>query len=272
VNAINQERQGAMTVTTTAVFVHGSPETAAIWPPLLRELKLSRFFLLSPPGFGAPVPSGFEPSMINYRDWLIGELEKFHEPVHLVGHDWGGGHVINTVLARPDLVRTWVSDAIGLFDPDYEWHELAAAIQASGQGEELIHAFIGPQLEVLLTKSGLNAEVAHQLTMFQDVNMGYAMLDLYRSAAQPAMREAGIHLHAAARRPGLAIIPADDHYVGSDQMRLRSAERAGAQPAKLSGVGHWWMLEDPAGSARILREFWATHDQSFAHPDESGRQ
>jgi pimeloyl-ACP methyl ester carboxylesterase len=30
-------------------------------------------------------------------------------------------------MSRPDLVRSWVSDVIGLFDPDYVWHGKRAA-------------------------------------------------------------------------------------------------------------------------------------------------
>jgi pimeloyl-ACP methyl ester carboxylesterase len=47
-----------------AIFVHGNPETAAVWDPLLAELEragVSRpgLVCLSPPGFGAPLPDGF---------------------------------------------------------------------------------------------------------------------------------------------------------------------------------------------------------------------
>jgi pimeloyl-ACP methyl ester carboxylesterase len=35
-----------------------------------------------------------------YRDWLIARLEAFRHPVDLVGHDWGGGHVLNVAMAR----------------------------------------------------------------------------------------------------------------------------------------------------------------------------
>ena len=42
-----------------------------------------------------PVPDGFGATYLDYRDWLVGELERFDAPVDLVGHDWGGGHVVN---------------------------------------------------------------------------------------------------------------------------------------------------------------------------------
>ena len=49
-------------------FVHGVPETSAIWSALVDELEnrgIDDTHLLTPPGFGAPVPQGFEPNQSN---------------------------------------------------------------------------------------------------------------------------------------------------------------------------------------------------------------
>ncbi len=46
----------------TKVFVHGNPETTAVWSelvPALRRRGVEDIELLSPPGFGAEVPAGF---------------------------------------------------------------------------------------------------------------------------------------------------------------------------------------------------------------------
>jgi len=74
---------------------------------------------LSPPGFGAALPDDFPATFLGYRDWWEAELERIGPPIDLVGHDWGGGHVVNAVMHRPELVRSWVSDTVGLFDADY---------------------------------------------------------------------------------------------------------------------------------------------------------
>ncbi len=76
---------------TRAVFVHGNPETPAIWGPLLAELQHPDVVTLSPPGFGAPVAEGFGATADEYVAWLASELEKQAGPVDLVGHDWGAG-------------------------------------------------------------------------------------------------------------------------------------------------------------------------------------
>ncbi|MBE1495954.1 pimeloyl-ACP methyl ester carboxylesterase [Amycolatopsis lexingtonensis] len=243
-----------------AVFVHGNPETAAVWDLLLAELAPVRpdLVCLSPPGFGAPLPAGFGATRVEYRDWLIGELEAFGEPVDLVGHDLGGGHVVNVVLSRPDLVRSWVSDGLGMFDPGYEWHELARRWRTPGVGEADVAQRFGGTAEArtaVLVERGMGEAVAARVAAGQDEVMGRAVLSVYRSAGEPGL---GLPLERAAVRPGLAILATADDVVGSEAQRRRAAARAGARVAVLAGMGHWWMTHDPARAAAVLTGFWAT--------------
>ena len=244
----------------TVVLVHGNPETDAVWGPLVRELRRDDVVLVSPPGFGAPVPPGWGATVEEYRRWLVGELEAVGEPVDLVGHDWGGGHVANIAMTRPDLLRSWCSDVLGIFEPDYVWHDLAQIWQTPGAGEEAVTAMVA---EPTTRASGIIArgatpDVAEEMAKSWTDDMARCVLALYRDAAQPAMARLGEHLPAAAARPGLAIQAVDDHFVGTDDMRRRAAERAGARVAVLDRLGHWWMLQDPARGATVLTEFWAS--------------
>jgi pimeloyl-ACP methyl ester carboxylesterase len=88
--------------------------------------------------------------------------------------------------------------------------------------------------------------------------MGRAILTLYRSAAQPAMAAAGRALEVASARPGLALLATEDPYIGSAETRRRAADRAGARTEVLDGLGHWWMVQDPARGAQALARFWAS--------------
>ena len=248
----------------TIVLVHGNPETPAVWGPLLDALDTDRraeAVCLSPPGFGAPVPGGFGATVEDYRRWLVGELEAFDGPVDLVGHDWGGGHVLTVAMTRPDLMRSWASDVLGLFDPDYVWHDLAQAWQTPGVGEEHVAAMLGgsdADRVGQMTGLGIPRDVAEAMAPEQDAAMRDCILALYRSAAQPAMAEWGRGLPNAAQRPGLALVATADGFVGVDGVRERAAARAGAQTATLDGLGHWWMLEDPSRGAAALTAFWAS--------------
>jgi pimeloyl-ACP methyl ester carboxylesterase len=246
----------------TVVLVHGNPETEAIWD-LLSERLAARGrtdqVRLSPPGFGAPVPDGWTASVDEYRDWLVAELERIGEPVDLVGHDWGGGHVLNVAMSRPDLLHSWCSDAIGIYDPDYVWHDLAQVWQTPGKGEEAIEARLAIPAEQAaegLVALGVDPGVAQRVAPGFDAVMGRCILALYRSAAQPVLRDLGARLPNAAARPGLALIATEDHFVGTDEQRRRTAARAGARVGVLDGLGHWWMTQDPDRGAAVLTEFW----------------
>ena len=250
-----------------AVFVHGNPESAAVWQPLLAELDRDDVVCLSPPGFGAPLPSRFDATMWGYRDWLIQRLEAFAAPVDLVGHDWGGAHVLNAVISRPDLVRSWVSDSAAVFHPDYEWHPLAKTWQTPSDGERLVTAMITPPLAdrtASMHDLGITSPTAERLAAALDTEMGRAVLSLYRSAAQPVMADAGQHLSAAAATPGLVFCAGADDMTGTESMHRHVAEITEADIAVLHGLGHWWMVQDPAQAARALVAFWSSLDQSHS--------
>ena len=247
----------------TVVLVHGNPETDAVWGPLVDRLTDREVLRLSPPGFGAPVPDGFSATMTGYRDWLVDELEALRaagkDPIDLVGHDWGGGHVLNVVMERPDLLRSWASDIVGVFDEDYVWHDLAQAWQSAELGEQAVARMFGaPAADRArrLAERGMTAEVAEAVAAGMDATMGECVLSLYRSAAQPALARAGARLDRAAVRPGLSLLATEDHMVGTDPQRRRAAERAGARTEVLEGLGHWWMTEDPQRGADALTRFW----------------
>lgn len=247
------------------VLVHGVPETVAVWDPLVAELaKLGAEIpiRLAPPGFGSPVPKRWRASPVGYRDWLVTELQQIGEPVHLVGHDWGGAHVLNVAMTRPDLLRSWVSDVPGVFDADYEWHQLAQQWQRPGEGEQAIEALLALSDTAradLLHARGMASWVATSVAGGIDAAMGSCILQLYRAAAQPVMATLGHKLEAAAARPGLAILPQEDEVVGTEQQRHRAAQRAGASVAELTGQGHWWMTTAPADAAQLLTQFWTEH-------------
>lgn len=256
------------------VLVHGNPETSAVWDLLLAALGRVDVLRLSPPGFGAPLPPSFEATMTGYRDWVIGRLELFGRPVHLVGHDWGGLHVLNVAAVRPDLLSSWVSDAAGVYHPTYAWHPLARIWQTPGAGEEWVHnAFTAPlqqRVDTMRELLGVGTadgpqssqrisgpgRVAERVAAGQDEDMGRAILSLYRSARQPAMVEAGQTLEAAAARPGLVVDATADDTTGTSATRSQVAQVAGARVARLDRLGHWWMVQDPRRAARTLTAFW----------------
>lgn len=239
------------------LFVHGNPETSVVWRPLVDALAargVTDIELLSPPGFGAAVPDGFTCTRLDYRDWLIDTIAGYGEPVDLVGHDWGAGHVYATVAARPDLVRSWAADCAGLTHPDYVWHDGAQVWQTPDAGEQFAEAMIGLPPDALHAW-GVPPGLEPALAAGIDATMTAAMLALYRSAVQPALRELGAELLAAERRPGLVFDATGDPYVPSALSR-QVAESLGADIVTLDGA-HWWMWEATEQAADALVAFWS---------------
>jgi pimeloyl-ACP methyl ester carboxylesterase len=109
-----------------------------------------------------------------------------------------------------------------------------------------------------MVELGIPMDIATSIATAQGPEMGRAILLLYRSARQPAMAEAGCTLENAAARPGLSLMATDDPYIGSDEIRRRAAQRAGARTEVLDGLGHWWMVQDPDRGADALTSFWET--------------
>ena len=243
-----------------AVLVHGVPETPAIWDPVRSHLGRDDVVTLQLPGFGCARPDGFGATKEEYVTWLEGELSGLQAqgPVDLVGHDWGGGFVVRLVSTRPDLVRSWASDAAGLGDPDFEWHEFAKIWQTPGAGEEFFDQQLAQSVEERAGVFELFAiphDRAVDLAGAVDRTMADCILDLYRSAV-----DVGKEWSADFRdipKPGLVLVPSEDQFLSDAGARL-GARQAGAAVADLAGLGHWWMLQDPEKGAAVLEEFWSS--------------
>ena len=244
----------------TVVLVHGVPETAVLWDPLREVLGRSDVEALSLPGFGTPRPEGFGATKEEYVDWLVGELEARQggEPIDLVGHDWGGGFTVRLVSTRPDLVRSWVTDAAGIGDIDFEWHDFAKIWQTPGAGEEFFDQQLSASVEeraAIFELSGVPHERAVVLAAGVDRTMTDCVLPLYRSAVDVGKEWGPDFVDVPI--PGLVLVPSEDPFLDADSARA-GAKRTGASVAELDGVGHWWMLQDPAAGARALEAFWKT--------------
>jgi len=249
----------------TRVFIHGNPETTAIWGPLLNELRTRResnLVCLSAPGFGAPRPDDFDALPTSYVDWLVGELERIESPVDLVAHDWGAGHVYGLLAQRPDLIRSWAADCAGLVHPEYVWHDMAKAWQTNEIGEHVIEMMMAGSVNERVDRFvelGMTEQIAAAIVTETDPSIGGCILDLYRGAAQPVMADLGRTLLATELPRGLILDATGDAYSQPDLGR-DMAERFGASVFTMEGEGHWWMCSVASAAADALVEFWSTLD------------
>jgi pimeloyl-ACP methyl ester carboxylesterase len=243
----------------TVVFVHGVPETSALWNGVRAHLD-GDALAVGLPGFGTPRPAGFGATKDEYAQWLAGELRRLGGPVDLVGHDWGAGFVVRVATAYDVPLRSWVVDVGGVFHPDYVWHDIAQKWQTPGAGEEWTAASVaaGPEARAgSLQAGGVPTADARMLADAFDATMGGCILDLYRSALPNPHADWGRELGRPVAAPGLVLQPGADPF--DDPARSGEvAAMLGAGVHRLDGLGHWWMLQDPAAAVGALRSFWGS--------------
>ncbi len=239
------------------VFVHGVPETAAIWKKVQAAVG-TESIALSLPGFGCPKPDGFGASKDDYVEWLLGELGPIDDPIDLVGHDWGAGLTYRVATAHGDRLRSWVADCGNLAHPDYEWHDIGKLWQTPGDGE----AFVKSQNELpveqragLFELMSVPHDDALEMARASDETMGECILALFRSAMPNAHSLWGPW--SPTGMPGLVLHPTDDPF-GDERMAAGVAHQLGARFARIDGAGHFWPYQTPDAAATVLQSFWAS--------------
>jgi pimeloyl-ACP methyl ester carboxylesterase len=231
-----------------AVFVHGVPDTAEMWDPLLAELSRDDVVTLRLPGFGEPLPDGFGATKEEYVDWIAEQLRAIGEPVDLVGHDWGSLMTQRVALTRPELLRTFTLSN-GAITDRFKWHDIAVQWQTPEVGEQVMEAFttetMGPGL------ASVGHPGAKRAASAIDDRMRASILALYRSATDLPGDWAP---SGPAPRPGLVLWGKDDP-VGPPASGQRFCEATGARFVLLDG-SHWAIVEQPKVSAAALGDFW----------------
>lgn len=239
------------------IFLHGVPDTPAMWTPLIRELDLSNDEYLAPalPGFVGPPPAGFTSTKEQYVDWFIIELEQAvtqSGPVDVVGHDWGALIVVRAASLRPELFKSWTI-ANAAPHPDYKWHRMARLWQMPIVGELVMLAARRKAMQRALTEAGFPPDLAAIEAKHWSSEMKRAILRLYRSA-----RNAGSDWY-----PDLKFLPSrglvfwgeEDPYVPS-WVAEKFSKQTGARLLTQPDVGHWSIIERAERLANLLKEHW----------------
>lgn len=246
-------------MTSVAVFVHGVPETAAIWRKVRGAIDRESV-ALAMPGFGCARPSGFGATKDDYVEWLVAELDRIDGDVDLVGHDWGAGLTYRVATAFGDRIRSWAADIGAIAHPEYVWHDLARVWQTPGEGEAFVEgqgALAPEELATLFEAYGLVPEDALEMASGSDATMGSCILDLYRSAVPNP--HAGWGPWSPTVAPGMVLHPTADPF--DDEARAAEvAEMLGARFGRIEGAGHFWPYDSPEAGAAVLTSFWSTLD------------
>ncbi|MBA3303400.1 MAG: alpha/beta hydrolase [Acidimicrobiia bacterium] len=239
------------------VFVHGVPETAAIWDKVRGAVE-GESVALSMPGFGCPRPEGFGATKDDYVRWLLGELERIEGPIDLVGHDWGAGLTYRVATAHGERLHSWAADIANVAHPAYEWHDFAKIWQTPGEGEAFVESqnTLAPEDRAqLFVGMGVPPDDARAMATASDATMGSCILDLYRSATPNPHHHWGPWSPTVA--PGLVLHPTDDPF-GDEKLSVEVARSLGAPVERLEGAGHFWPYQAPEKAAATLGSFWAS--------------
>ncbi len=240
------------------VFLHGVPDTPAMWGPLISELGLAEDGYSAPamPGFSAPIPKGFTCTKEAYLDWFIAHLETLAEqygPSNVVGHDWGAIITIRAASLRPDLFKTWTV-ANALPHPDYKWHQMARLWQTPVIGELMMMVTRKEALCKSLHAAGIPADLASHEASQWSADMRRAILKLYRSA-----KTAGEDWYPGTKNlpeRGMIFWGEDDPYVPLTIAKKFAAD-TGARLERQAKTGHWSIVERADVLAKLLVEHWA---------------
>jgi len=236
------------------VLLHGWPERASSWRgvvPHLHEAGL-RTYAPDQRGYskGARPERRRDYALQHLRDDAIALIETIGQPVHLVGHDWGGAIGWLVAAKRPDLVRSWVSAST----PHTKAFALALLKTKQGPASWYMGAFNVPgvpewvartgRMDISLRKGGMTKEDVQRVhdEIIDDGAMHYGLM-YYR----------GIPFSTAAMRDEM-VVRVPTTYVWSDKdvactdaglaMTARLVE-APYEQVTLQGVSHWIPTEAP---------------------------
>jgi pimeloyl-ACP methyl ester carboxylesterase len=248
-------------MTTAKLFLHGVPDSPAIWRPLLAALDLGDTPVAVPalPGFTASLPAGFAATKEAYADWAIGQAEALfaaHGPIDIVGHDWGALIAQRVAMLRPDLFRSWTI-ANAVIDPDYRGHRVARIWNTPILGEIFMALSKPAKLAEGLAAQGMPADIAaEEAVQWANKDKRRAILKLYRSAKGLSFEHDWARDIDKLPRCGTLIWGAADPYVELS-VAQRYAANTGTSLTVIDGAGHWAIAERPAEVAAALHRFWA---------------
>ncbi len=249
-------------MTTAKLFLHGVPDSPAIWRPLLAALDLGDTPIAVPalPGFTAPLPAGFPATKEAYADWAVGQAEALfaqHGPIDIIGHDWGALIAQRVAMLRPDLLRSWaISNAV--IDPDYRGHRVASIWNTPILGEIFMALSKPAKLAEGLAAQGMPADIAaEEADQWRNKDKRRAILKLYRSAKGLSFEHDWARDVGKLPAQGALIWGADDPYVQLSVAQRFSAN-TGIPLTVIDGAGHWAIAERPAEVAAALHRFWST--------------
>jgi pimeloyl-ACP methyl ester carboxylesterase len=250
----------------TVLLLHGVPDSVQLWNAVAPRLEAAGFHVIAidQRGCGASdAPAGTQ----HYRiARLVGDVTGLlkalgiHEPVHVMGHDWGAVVTWCLAITRPETLRSAVAISVG--------HPTEYALAGLEQKRKGLYT-IGWQFPVLAERwlaANDWARMRHWLRQHPDPE------PCLRSLARPGRLTAGLNWYRANLQsmllkpwqkctvPMLGIWGTEDHCLAEDQMANSARRVSGTwRYERIEGAGHWLPLEEPAQVARLASDWFNRH-------------
>lgn len=250
---------GGGTPGEAVVFVHGNPDAASDWAPLMQRVaEFAAVVAPDMPGFGgADKPAGHDYSLAGYAAHLGGLIDQLGiDRVHLVAHDFGGPMALTWAAAHPEKIAsiTLINTGVLL---DYRWHRLARIWRTPIVGELFMRATTARVARFVIRHDnpGLPGDWADRIAgHLLPAGTKRAVLRLYRSTRHEDM-DALVGPLRRCDPDVLVVFGTDDVYIPAEQAERQRRAFPRVRIETLPGVGHWAWLEQPDRVAGLVVPF-----------------
>jgi pimeloyl-ACP methyl ester carboxylesterase len=248
------------------LLLHGFPDSLTMWDGMASLLEAAGFQAIAVDQRGcgdsdAPAgPAAYRlHRLVGDAIGLLGALD-VHEPVHVMGHDWGAAVAWCLAITRPATVRSAVAISVG--------HPTAYARAGLEQKRKGLYT-LGWQFPVLAERwlaANDWARMRHWLRQHPDPE------SCLRNLARPGRLTAGLNWYRGnlssmlARTwppcsvPMLGLWSSEDHCLAEDQMEQSARRVTGPwRYERIEGAGHWLPLERPQQVAGLAIDWFNRH-------------
>jgi pimeloyl-ACP methyl ester carboxylesterase len=238
------------------VYLHGVPESGAMWRPFVERTGGDAPDM---PGFGgSDKPAHGDYSYRGLARWFS-DYTKGLESFSLVVHDWGAVCLLTAMERHEAIERLVIIDAVP-FLPGYRWHPVARIWRRRGAGE-LFMGLSNKWAMRLLAERQSETRVPEAVLeegidrIWKDFDHGTqrAILRLYRSAPEAELAEAGRDL-GRITAPTLVVWGEADPWIPVARGRELARRIPGARLEVLPGSGHLVQEDEPDELARLLAD------------------